>query len=65
MAAISESKAIELLGNAQIPGTSEQRQKLFIRIGELVQLNGEQWVRDNCELLLREWELIIRQGYLD
>ena len=65
MAAISESKAMELLGNAQIPGTAEQRQKLFIRIGELVKMNGEQWIRDNREQLLQEWELIIGHGYLD
>jgi hypothetical protein len=65
MAAISEKKAIELLGNEPIPGTAEQRQKLYIRIGELVVLNGEVWVHQNRDDLLQEWEIIIRQGYLD
>jgi len=65
MAAISENKAIELLGNATVPGTAEQRQKLYIRIGELVALNGEVWVHQNRDDLLQEWEIIIRQGYLD
>ena len=65
MAAISEKKAIELLGKEQVPGTAEQLQKLYIRIGELVALNGELWVRQNRDDLLQEWEIIIRQGYLD
>ena len=64
MAALSEDKAIGLLGVEKIAGTDAQRQKLFLRLGELVELNGEQWVRDNKEQLIREWETIIQQGYL-
>lgn len=64
MAAISEDKAIGLLGVEKIAGTAAQRQKLSLRLGELVELNGEQWVRDNKEQLIREWEYIIQQGYL-
>ena len=65
MVTISEKKAIELLGNASIAGSAEQRVKLFTRIGELVAINGEQWVRENRDRLLREWETIVKRGYLD
>ena len=56
----SEQKVLTLLNLKQLPGSLEQRRKLIVRIGELVELNGETWVRQNSENLLREWEAILR-----
>jgi hypothetical protein len=57
---ISEKKALKLLDVEQVPGSAEQRKKLFTRIDELTELNGEAWVRRNREQLLREWEYVVR-----
>ena len=57
---IAEKKALELLEEEQIPGSAAQREKLYIRIDELVKSNGEAWVRQNRAQLLREWEYIVR-----
>jgi hypothetical protein len=57
---ISEEIALKLLGVKQVPGSAEQRKKLYTRIGELVELNGEAWVRENREQLLQEWECMVR-----
>ena len=57
---ISEQKVLTLLDVKRLSGSIEQRRKLIARIGELVELNGEAWVRRNSENLLREWEAILR-----
>jgi hypothetical protein len=57
---ISEQNVLTLLNLKRLPGSIEQRRKLVVRIGELVELNGETWVRQNSENLLREWEAILR-----
>jgi hypothetical protein len=52
-------KVRELLGIAQIPGTAGQITALCIRIRELSELNGEDWVRRNSRKLLDEWQSIL------
>ncbi len=37
---------------------------LCIRIGELVELNGEDWVKESRQRLLDEWEYIVNQGII-
>ncbi len=49
-----------LLGQKHISGTPQELEVLCTRIGDLVRLNGEKWVRANRERLLREWETIVR-----
>jgi hypothetical protein len=51
-----------LLGTRQIPGTQEELRKLCLRIGELVDMNGESWVVENRNRLLREWVFAVQQG---
>ena len=53
-----------LLGTRRIPGTDLDLQKLFLRISELVEMNGEEWIVQNRERLLREWEVAVQSGLL-
>ena len=50
----------DLLDQEHISGSPQEREVLCTRIGDLVRLNGENWVRANRERLLREWETIVR-----
>ena len=50
----------DLLDQKHISGSPQELEVLCTRIGELVRINGEAWVRDNRERLLREWETIVR-----
>ena len=44
---------------------SEKELKILcIRIGELVELNGEEWVKASRQTLLDEWEYIVNQGII-
>jgi hypothetical protein len=61
MTELSIEKVFHLLGRSDIPGSNKELAKLCRRIGELVDLNGENWVRANREKLLAEWEYIVRQ----
>ena len=54
-----------LLGTTQIPGSPDELRKLCLRIGELVDMNGEDWVVENRNRLLREWVFAVRQGLVD
>lgn len=58
---ISEQNVLALLDVERLSGSAEQRRKLVVRIGELVELNGETWVRRNRDKLLEEWEWLVRQ----
>lgn len=61
---LSLDNLFDLLKTQQIPGSAEQLKKLCIRIGELVELNGKDWVVENRQKLLDEWEYIVRRGLM-
>ena len=54
----------KLLGTQNIPGSPKELQILCTRISELVELNGEDWIRQNRQKLIDEWYYIIRQGII-
>ena len=59
MAALSLEKLSELLGTTKIPGTEKELLVLCIRMGELLELNGEQWIQDNRSMLLEQWQWVV------
>ena len=61
---LSLEKVFELLGQDDIPGSGKELDKLCIRIRELVELNGEHWVKENRRKLLLEWEYIVQHGMI-
>ncbi len=54
----------KLLGTQNIPGSPKELEILCARISELVELNGEDWIRKNRQKLIDEWYYIIRQGII-
>jgi hypothetical protein len=64
MAGLSLEKVFDLLGTSRIPGSEKERNILCIRIRELIDMNGEKWVRQNRRKLLDEWNHIIRQNII-
>ena len=54
----------KLLGTQNIPGSPQELEILCIRISELAELNGEQWIRENRQKLIDEWYYIVRQGII-
>ena len=50
----------DLLDQKQISGSPRELEVLCTRIGDLVRMNGEAWVRANRDRLLREWETIVQ-----
>ena len=54
----------KLLGTQNIPGSPKELKILCIRISELVELNGEEWIRENRQKLIDEWYYIVRQGII-
>ena len=61
---LSLEKVFDLLGKGDIPGSDAELEKLCIRIRELVESNGEHWVKENRQKLLLEWNYIVRQGFI-
>jgi hypothetical protein len=61
MAELSLEKVGDLLGTQEIPGSENELKVLCVRIRELVELNGEVWVRQNSQKLLGEWDYIVRK----
>lgn len=59
MGALSLEKVCELLGTAEIPGNEKELQVLCIRMGELLELNGEDWIRENRSMLLEQWRCVV------
>ncbi|MGE5255705.1 MAG: hypothetical protein ACM3KE_03485 [Hyphomicrobiales bacterium] len=59
MPALSLEKVRELLGTAEIPGNEKEQMVLRIRLGELLELNGERWIRENCSMLLEQWRWVV------
>jgi hypothetical protein len=55
---------LSLLGAQHIKGSDKELNMLCIRIGELVELNGEEWVKESRQTLLDEWEYIVSQGII-
>ena len=65
MGDLSLEKVFSLLGTQHIRGSEKELKMLCIRIGELVELNGEDWVKESRQTLLDEWEYIVNQGIID
>ena len=65
MADLSLEKVFSLLGTQHINGSDKELKMLCLRIGELVELNGEDWVKESRQSLLDEWEYIVTQGIID
>ncbi len=65
MTDLSLEKVFSLLGAQHIKGSEKELKILCIRIGELVELNGEDWVRQSRQSLLDEWEYIVNHGIID
>jgi hypothetical protein len=61
MADLSLEKVLCLLGVQHIKGSGKELKMLCIRINELVELNGEDWVKESRQSLLDEWEYIVSQ----
>lgn len=64
MNVLSLEKVFDLLGKSEIAGSDKELEKLCIRIRELVDSNGEDWVKENRRDLLLEWNYIVRQGII-
>jgi len=64
MKKLSLEKVFDLLGQNKIPGSDKELKALCIRISELVESNGENWIRENRQKLLLEWEYIVQQGII-
>ncbi len=54
----------KLLGTQNIPGSPKELEILCVRISELVEINGQDWIRQNRQNLIDEWYYIIRQGII-
>jgi hypothetical protein len=65
MTDLSLEKVFSLLGTQHIKGSEKELKMLCIRIGELVELNGEEWVKAGRQSLLDEWEYIVNQGIIN
>jgi hypothetical protein len=64
MKELSLDNVSELLGTRNIPGSEKELKKLCTRIRELVELNGKDWVGENRQKLLDEWEYIVSRGLM-
>lgn len=64
MEALTLDKLVDLLGTDEIPGSENERTVLCVRIGELVAMNGEKWVRQNRRRLLDEWTAVVNGGFI-
>lgn len=56
MEALSREEVYDLLGTRRVPGDARQLRALAVRLAELIDLNGEPWVRENRKRLLAEWK---------
>ena len=64
MIELSVDKVCDLLGTRNISGSEKELKKLCTRIRELVELNGQDWVMENRQKLLDEWEYLVRHGLM-
>jgi len=65
MADLSLEKVFSLLGTQHIKGSEKELKVLCIRIAELIELNGEDWVKESRQSLLDEWEYIVTHGIIN
>jgi len=59
MGALSLEKVCELLGTTEIPGNAKELRVLCIRMGELLELNGADWIREHRQMLLEQWRCVV------
>jgi hypothetical protein len=59
MGALSLEKVCELLGTTEIPGDTREIQALCIRMGELLELNGADWIREHRQMLMEQWRCVV------
>jgi hypothetical protein len=59
MGVLSLEKLCELLGTTELPGNAKELEVLAVRMGELLELNGEAWVRANRALLIEQWRRVV------
>jgi hypothetical protein len=59
MGALSLEKVCELLGTTEIPGNAKELAVLRIRMGELLELNGADWIREHRQMLLEQWRWVV------
>ena len=64
MKELSLGKVFDLLGTSEIPGSDRELEKLCIRIRELAESNGEDWIRKDRQKLYSEWVYIVQQGII-
>jgi len=57
-------KVCTLLGTENIRGTKNELEMLCVRICELVELNGEDWVVKNRRMLIDQWAFIVNQSII-
>jgi len=55
-------KVYTLLDIDRLPGDVRQLRKLCIRIRDLVELNGEDWVVQHRGKLIKEWQYALEKG---
>jgi hypothetical protein len=60
----SLEKVYELLETAEIPGNEIELDVLRTRVGELLELNGEDWIRENRRMLLDQWQQVLEMRTL-
>ena len=61
---LSLEKVFELLGTNDIAGSEKELAKLCVRVRELVDANGADWLKQNRQNLLKEWEYIVQHGII-
>jgi hypothetical protein len=59
MGVLSLEMLCELLGTTELPGNAKELQVLAARMGELLELNGEAWVRANRAMLMEQWRRVV------
>jgi hypothetical protein len=59
MAALSLEHVCRLLGTSVLPGSQPDLDGLRIRMGELLELNGEQWICENRSMLIAQWHCVV------
>ena len=64
MPELSLKKVSDLLGTQDLPGSENDLKILCIRIRELVDMNGEDWVRQNRHELIDQWDYIVRKNII-
>ncbi|NNF98501.1 MAG: hypothetical protein HKM93_03925 [Desulfobacteraceae bacterium] len=57
---MSLKKLTGYLGTVDIPGTQEELDSLYVRITELSELNGKNWIWQHRQKLLLEWRLALQ-----